>query len=133
MHDAANNRLISWAGHNDIQMIAPTNELSAFDLGTNTWTPLVIGDTYNNPAAGFCDFPVDFTNIDFESPERRYGAASALTDDGQVITFGGKTDCGIIDDVWTHDLATGMWTERSGATTGQSCPRAFAQCQQLCF
>lgn len=133
MYDAANNRLVSWAGHNDVQMIAPTNELLAFDLGSNTWSALVVGDTYNNPAGGFCDFPVDFTNVDFESPERRYGAATALTDDGQIITFGGKTDCGIIDDLWTHDLSTGEWTQRSSATKGESCVRAYQECQQLCF
>lgn len=131
VHDPATDRLLLWAGHDD-QELGNTNQLWAFDLAANTWDRLEKGDTYANAANGFCDFPADFTDPDLEAPERRYAGAAALAE-GELIVFGGKTDCGIINDVWAWEVGSAAWTERSPATAGEICLRAFAECESLCF
>jgi len=129
--DDDNNRVILFGGHDDGEL-GNTNQIWSFDLGTGAWTELSAGDVYANEALGQCDFPADFTTVDLESPERRYSAASAEVDGGLMI-FGGKTDCGVINDVWTWDFAAESWTENSSATSGEVCLRAFAECESLCF
>lgn len=131
-HDAAGDRLLVWAGHDDTDL-GNTNQLWAFDLVDQTWSQLAVGDVVAAGANGFCDFPADFVEPDLEAPERRYGAASALTDDGRLVTFGGKTDCGIINDLWTYDLTGAAWTRQLRATDGESCIRAYDDCSTLCF
>ena len=130
--DDERNRIVMFAGHDDGQL-GNTNQVWSFDLASETWTELKTGDVYANPALGQCDFPADFTDPDLDSPERRYAGAGAETDDGRLLVFGGKTDCGVINDVWTFDYATDSWTEHSSATSGEICLRAYAECESLCF
>ncbi len=129
-HDAALGRLVMFGGHDD-QELGNHNELWAFDLGTKAWDRVHKGDTANAPANGQCDFPEDFTNIDLESPERRNGFAYALSPAGDLYVFGGKTDCGLINDMWA--LTGDTWTSRVRATAGESCQRAYEDCSSLCF
>ncbi len=126
--------LLLWAGHDD-QALGNTNQLWDFDLTYNTWTELQHGDVYQSPAYGFCDFPADFTAPDLSAPERRYAGAAVLSDEALLI-FGGKTDCGQVNDLWSWDLDDQSWTERSAATFGEICARTFADpenCESLCF
>ena len=53
--------------------------------------------------------------------------------DGQLWIFGGKTDCGIINDVWSFSSSSETWTEQSPATSGEICLRAYAECETMCF
>jgi N-acetylneuraminic acid mutarotase len=134
LSDDENNRLLLWAGHDD-GALGNTNQLWVFDLSSNSWSQVEQGDTYENPAFGFCDFPSDFTDPDFDAPERRYFGAAALSQDSMYI-FGGKTDCGQVNDMWSWDLEDQTWTERSDATFGEICARTFADpasCESLCF
>jgi hypothetical protein len=119
-----------WAGHDD-KKLGNTNELWTFDLASGAWTQLTEGDVHNNDANGFCDFPADFVEPDLDAPERRYAHVGAWTGEG-FVTFGGKTDCGIINDAWTWSSADG-WHEASTATAGEICLRAFAECDTMCF
>lgn len=130
--DADRNRLLMFGGH-DSGELGNTNQLWAFDLGSNTWSEIHVGDVFANAASGQCDFPSDFTTPDFDSPERRYQFAFSATDDGRAVMFGGKTDCGVVNDIWTLDLASGAWSEESTATEGEICLRAFAECESLCI
>lgn len=130
--DPTNERLLMWAGH-DIGNLGNNNQLWAFDLGSGDWSVVREGDIYANPAEGTCDFPPDFTTPDFESPERRYMDASDVSEDGRVFIFGGKTDCGAVNDVWSLNMADATWTELSSATAGEICLRAFSECESLCF
>lgn len=129
--DEERGRLVVFGGHDD-GALGNNNQVWAFDLDSGSWTQLREGDVYANSGA-VCNLPSDFTDPDFDSPERRYTQASALTDDGQMIVFGGKTDCGVVDDIWAFDLASDTWTEWAGATTGEVCLRAYAECEGLCF
>ena len=134
LFDDVNQRLLMWAGHDD-QALGNTNELWAFDLADNAWAKLEAGDTFANSAFGFCDFPADFTDPDLSAPERRYAGAAAISDD-ELFIFGGKTDCGQVNDLWSWDLEDQTWTERSDATFGEICVRTFANpesCESLCF
>ena len=72
---------------------------------------------------------------DLSAPERRYAGAAAINGES-LIVFGGKTDCGQVNDLWTWDLGDETWTERSDATFGEICFRTFAHpedCESLCF
>ena len=130
--DDDRDRIILFGGHDDGEL-GNTNQVWAFDLASEAWTELSAGDVYNTPGEGICDFPADFTTPDLDSPERRYSAASAETDDGRLVIFGGKTDCGVVNDLWTYDFADQSWTEHSSATNGEICLRAFNECESLCF
>jgi hypothetical protein len=130
--DGVNDRYLVFGGH-DAGNLGNRNDLWAFDAGAGSWSQLGIGDTFANPAIGFCDFPKDFTNVDLASPERRsaHGQAAGA---GSLWVFGGKSDCGALDDVWSFD---GAWHERAAATEGEVCLRFFAdtqyECQGLCL
>ena len=132
LYDGAGNRLLLWSGHEDSQL-GNNNAVWAYDLGGGGWSQLEIGDVYNAPANGFCDFPADFVVPDLAAPERRNAGAAVLDDGGNMLIFGGKTDCGLINDVWSWSLAESSWQERSPATSGEICLRASAMCQTMCF
>ena len=119
-----------WAGHDD-KKLGNTNELWSFEVASGSWNQIVVGDVHNKDANGFCDFPADFVEPDLDAPERRYAHVGAWTGEG-FVTFGGKTDCGIINDAWTWSSAEG-WHEASTATAGEICLRAFAECETMCF
>ncbi len=132
LFDGAHNRLLLFGGHDDGNL-GNTNQVWAFDLDANTWSNIEAGDAYANSAFGFCDFPADFVEVDTEAPERRYFGAAAISDD-ELLIFGGKTDCGQINDLWGWDLSEGAWSERSSATFGEVCLRASAgDCSALCY
>lgn len=130
--DEAGDRLLLWAGHDDTSL-GNNNALWSFDLGGGGWSLVLEGDVQAADANGFCDFPAGFVTPDLAAPERRSAGGAVLDDAGQMLIFGGKTDCGLINDVWSWSLADGVWTERSPATTGEICLRAFANCQTMCF
>lgn len=131
--DGAHDQLLLWGAHED-NLLGNDNKLWSFDLAGGQWTLLVEGDVLQAEPAGFCDFPVDFVDPDLTAPERRSAGAGVLTDAGELVVFGGKTDCGIIDDVWSWSLADATWTNRIRATTGEICVRAFADgCTTMCF
>jgi len=132
VYDDPRDRLVLWAGHDDGQL-GNTNQLWAFDLQAAQWTELIEGDVLDNGSAGFCNFPSDFVTPDLASPERRDGGVAAVTGDGELIVFGGKSDCGLLDDVWTWPLDGGPWTNDARATTGEICPRSAQDCQSLCY
>lgn len=131
-YDAVADQLVVFAGHDD-QALGNHNELWTFDLGTSTWDRVRRGDVEDQGANGFCDFPADFTEVDLESPERRYSFASAMAPSGELYVFGGKTDCGIINDVWSFSMTDAAWSQRVRATFGESCTRAYTDCTTLCF
>jgi len=132
VYDEAGQRLLLWAGHDDTAL-GNTNTMWAWDLGGSGWAQVETGDVVNAPANGFCDFPADFVVPDLDAPERRSAGAAVLTDAGELLIFGGKTDCGLINDAWSWSLSEQVWTERSPATVGEICLRAYANCQTMCF
>jgi hypothetical protein len=130
MHDG--DKLLLWAGHDD-GALGNTNELWNFFLDVDAWERVIKGDKLNAGANGFCDFPEDFTDVDLESPERRNADATVRLPDGSIMTFGGKTDCGLVNDLWTWDPTTEEWSQQAPATAGESCVRNSDDCQSHCF
>jgi len=133
VHDAGGDRLLLWAGHDD-GSLGNTNEVWAFDLGSGAWSMLEEGDVQTNNANGFCDFPADFTDIDPDAPERRYAGVAVFTG-SELMVFGGKTDCGQTNDLWSYDPNQATWMERSAATFGEVCLRTTPEedCSTLCY
>ncbi len=130
-YDATSNSLLLFGGHDNTDL-GNTNQVYRYDLGEGRWYREEAGDTPNAGSNGFCDFPADFVDIDEDAPERRNAGASAMTGDGEMLIFGGKTDCGLVNDVWSYTLGSG-WSELSPATSGQACLRANQNCSSLCF
>jgi len=131
--DPTANRLLSWGAHEDNQL-GNNNKIWEFDLGSNSWTMLEEGDVLDNVSATFCNFPADFVIPAEGTPERRSAGVGVLTDDNELLIFGGKTDCGFVDDVWSWPLAGGPWNNRVRATQGEICVRAFAEgCDSMCM
>jgi hypothetical protein len=134
LYDGARDRVVLMGGHDDTSL-GNRNDLWVFDLASNEWDEVSAGDVVNPaaPEPGFCDFPVNFVNMEPGSPERRSG--HIMVDDGaRAVVFGGKTDCGIVDDVWSLDLETLAWEELLEPTVGQSCERAGIEgCDSFCF
>lgn len=134
VHDSERDAYVLFGGHDD-GMLGNRNDTWRFDPEGARWTLVSTGDTYANPARDFCDFPPDFTNIDTKAPERRNSHTLAWSDAcGHALVFGGKTDCGAIDDVWT--LAGDDWTEALPASEGEACARWREDpetCADMCF
>lgn len=130
--DYRDGKLVMFGGHDDTAL-GNTNQLWTYDIAGDDWTELVHGDVLSNSAVGFCDFPADFVEPDLSAPERRDANVAALSPEGELWIFGGKTDCGIVNDVWSWSLDGGAWTEHSSATAGEICQRAYAECTELCF
>ncbi|HHH28536.1 MAG TPA: hypothetical protein ENK57_09340 [Polyangiaceae bacterium] len=129
--DPDRGRVIMAFGH-DATNLGNSNDVWALDLAAGSWTELHPGDTPNAPAAGMCDFPPDFTIIEDGTPERRYSVGLAAAGD-HAYFFGGKADCGYLNDVWSMDLATGAWTSVRTSTGGEVCLRTGrTDCSGLC-
>ena len=131
-YDLEGDRLLVFGGHDDGEL-GNTNQVWSWHLTRERWREVRSGDTYANPPADFCDFPADFTAPDLDSPERRYLGTAATTGDGRMLVFGGKTDCGVINDLWSLDLASGTWAEQAAASSGEICLRTSQACTSLCF
>lgn len=124
--DESRDRLVLFAGHDpgaNASQLGNANDLWSFDLENRTWSQIRIGDTFNKPAFGFCDFPGDFTNADLASPERRAAHVFAGVDPGFAVTYGGNTDCGLANDTWSLDLSNDTWSQVTVSPSGMTCPR----------
>jgi N-acetylneuraminic acid mutarotase len=133
-YDETRGRLLVFGGHDD-QAMGERNDLTAFDTAQSRWSEARPGDLLQGSPRGFCDFPADFTAPDLEAPERRDGHFVGW-DEGRnlFITFGGKTDCGNINDIWELDPAKNAWTRAVPAFSGESCVRSGKKdCTSLCF
>ena len=124
-----------FGGHDD-QLLGNRNDTWVFNPLEGLWASIGGEDTYNRPANGFCDFPPDFTIVDRALPERRNAHSfswSQTCDHG--LLFGGKTDCGAINDVWRY-LPERGWENRELATEGELCHRWRSNpdnCSNMCF
>lgn len=131
-YDSQSDRYLMFGGHDD-KALGNRNDLWAFTPDNGQWLSIHIGDLPNKPANGQCSFPPDFTKIDGFSPERRYGGVFSAGADN-VWLHGGKTDCGVIDDMFRLDLKTYKWHEMTSSTVGNSCIRKGGlTCNDYCF
>lgn len=134
VHDTRTDAYLLFGGHDD-GALGNRDDTWRFDPDALAWTLVSEGDAWKKPARGFCDFPPDFADVDLAAPERRSAHSLAWSEGcGHALVFGGKTDCGAIDDVWA--LAGDSWTERVAATEGEACTRWRADpesCGDLCF
>lgn len=130
--DEDNGRILMAFGHDDTDL-GNRNGVWSLDVATDAWTQIHTGDVPNNPAMGMCDFPADFTIIEEGAPERRYSVGLANAGDHSYF-FGGKADCGYLNDVWSMDHASGDWTLVRASTSGEVCLRTGrTDCGSLCF
>ena len=133
VHDTVHDHYVVFGGHDD-QTLGNRNDLYLYDPTRDRWLREAEGDTFNKPANGPCDFPIDFVNVEAALPERRNAHSFVWSDCGHAVLFGGKTDCGAINDVWRYDGQT--WTEALPADEGEACLRFRNNpdnCQNLCF
>lgn len=133
IHDATFDHYVVFGGHDD-QLLGNRNDAWLFFPDTGTWATLDIGDEFNSPQIDVCEFPPDFTTINAEMPERRNYHTFVWSACDRGLVFGGKTDCGAANDVWSY--ADEAWEERWTATAGEVCVRFRANpdnCVNLCF
>lgn len=133
VHDTVHDHYVVFGGHDD-QTLGNRNDVYLYDPTRDRWLRESEGDTFNKPANGPCDFPIDFVNVEAALPERRNAHSLVWSDCGHAVLFGGKTDCGAINDVWRYDGQT--WTEAQAADEGEACLRFRNNpdnCQNLCF
>ena len=133
--DPTNGRVIMFAGHDDTA-VGNRNDVWSFDAGTGQWTSLRPGDTGAGVGcSSFCTCPPNFVDVDMESPERRgYHTLLAIPGEDRAILFGGKSDCGYLDDTWSLSLQDASWTEIEPAGQGEACKRSGQEgCTDLCY
>lgn len=132
--DAASGKLVLFGGHDDTPL-GNANDTWTFDPAGLAWTQVVAPESIVTPAAGFCSFPKDFTNVNTASPDRRSASAAGFDPKASTLyVFGGKTDCGLIDDAWGFSVSKGAWTRGVKALSGEACTRRDhpEQCTSLC-
>lgn len=149
-YDETQDRLILFAGH-DAGSLGNDNDLWSYDIANASWRRETAGDEYNpisctgdddcpstrtcGPGGvceqfGFCDFAADFATFDPNSPERRESHA-AVTAGDRMYMYGGRTDCGLVNDTWYLDLQTNQWIEVTPSFSGLTCWRSGRQdCDQ---
>lgn len=134
VHDTQNDVYVMFAGHDDTNL-GNVNDTWTFDPNTREWTTSAGADAFNRPANGFCDFPPDFTTVAPGTPERRNAHTMVYSQVcGHAITFGGKTDCGAVNDVWR--FGAGGWSNPVMASEGEACLRWRSNpdnCENMCF
>ncbi len=133
--DSKQNRLVVFGGHDD-GAVGNNNDTWSFDPASKKWTELVPAETVKTPAPQFCLFPPDFTVPNLQAPDRRSAHAAVLDEaSGRWLVYGGKTDCGNVDDVWSFDLTTNQWQTEVPSTVGEACVRGknAGQCSTLCI
>lgn len=132
-YDPVNEQYVLFGGHDDTNL-GNKNDTWFFDPATGQWTEHLEGDILNSQPNGFCDFPADFTLVEQESPERRNGHVFVAGPTG-AYTMGGKTDCGIVDDLARFDFETQSWEVLTRATAGEVCLRKGGgdTCSSMCL
>lgn len=131
-HDVAGGRFMIAFGH-DGTAIGNRNDVYALDLATSTWSNVRPGDAYGGAPGGMCMFPADFTTPEEGAPERRYSFV-AVQNATSGFVIGGKTDCGVVNDVVGLDLGAGAWTSLRPTTGGEACNRSGRLgCTTLCY
>ena len=134
VEDRARKRITMFAGHDD-SSVGHRNDVWVFN-SQNEWKRLNPGDTGTGAGcARFCACSPDFVKVDPNSPERReYQTFVPVIGEDRAILFGGKTDCGYIDDTWSLHLNTFKWTKVNDASKGEACKRTGrANCTELCY
>lgn len=132
-YDAVNQVYVLFGGHDDTNL-GNKNDMWFFDPATGQWSEHFEGDILDGEPNGVCDFPVDFTIVEAESPERRNGHVFVAGPNG-AYTMGGKTDCGIVDDLAYFDFEARSWDVLTRATAGEVCLRRGGgdSCTSLCL
>lgn len=134
IYDVASDRVVLFGGHDDGE-VGNNNDTWSFELSERSWSAVVAPETVSEPALGFCNFPPNFTEPNLEAPDRRSAHLAALDKQrGEWFIFAGKTDCGIINDIWVYDLARDAWLKRQPSTVGEACVRSENpdRCVALC-
>ncbi len=135
MFDATANRFLVFGGHDD-GAVGNNNDTWAWDTGAKKWTAIVPPETVKTNPPSFCLFPPDFTTPNLAAPDRRSSQLAVLDSTRSAWTiFGGATDCGFIDDVWSFDLKKNSWARVDKAHIGEACVRGDnpMQCTTLCL
>ncbi len=132
-YDPVNQQYLLFGGHDDTNL-GNKNDTWFFDPASGQWTEHLTGDIPNAPANGVCDFPADFTTIEEASPERR-NAHVFSTGPTAAYAMGGKTDCGVIDDLVRFNFETQDWEVLTRAIEGEVCLRKGGgdTCSSLCL
>jgi hypothetical protein len=128
-------QIVLFAGHDETS-VGHRNDLWILNSAAGLWSALKKGDTGTGTGcASFCSCEPDFVEVDIQSPERRqYHSLVAIPGKNQAILFGGKGDCGYLDDTWKLDLASFQWTEIEPASQGEACKRTGRDnCTDLCY
>jgi hypothetical protein len=132
--DTVGSRLVIFGGHDDGD-VGNNNDTWAFDTKGKTWSKIVPPETVKTMPVGACTFPPDFTTPNLMAPDRRSSTLAVLDSARASWTiFGGATDCGLIDDVWSFDIGKGSWSNVLKARVGEACLRGAnpSQCTTLC-
>lgn len=133
--ESAGDRYILFGGHDD-GVLGNRNDLWVYTRGADVWGRASAGDELNPaaPAPGFCDFPTNFVIYLENTPERRSMHLAVSDGNGHALILGGKTDCGIVDDVWELTLGDFSWELLMEPTVGVSCERyGIEGCDAFCF
>jgi len=134
MFDPRSKKLFMFGGHDSTE-VGNQNDTWSYDPATDAWENITPAARRNEPPLDTCSFPVDFVLPQAGVPERRSAHLSAFDSRrGEWLLFGGKTDCGIINDVWIFDPRRLAWSELFTATAGESCNRRddVVQCVAMC-
>ena len=136
VEDQENGKIIMFAGHDETR-VGHRNDVWRFDMNNRKWAPVIAGDSGadGEQCEAFCSCPADFVSVDVNSPERRqYHSFISIYGEQRAILFGGKGDCGYLDDTWSFGFEEGAWTEVEPAGQGEACKRTGQEgCTDLCY
>jgi len=135
VEDVEGERILMFAGHDDTN-VGHRNDVWEYDTANQQWRGVIAGDSgAGQGCTRFCECPPDFVQVDVNSPERRqYHMFEPIPDEQRAILFGGKGDCGYLDDTWSFSFEDDEWIEIEPAGQGEACMRTGQEgCTDLCY
>ena len=135
VEDVTHQRLLLFGGHDDTS-IGHRNDVWAFYPIEREWVELQPGDLgAGEGCSSFCSCPPAFVDVDANAPERRqYTTFQNIWNEDRAILFGGKGDCGYLDDTWSFSFTEDQWFEVDPAGQGEACMRTGQEgCTDLCY
>ncbi len=111
-------------GYDALGQIGVLNDLWRYNIATNMWTWMSGQQVVNMLGNyGLLQIPAA-TN---EPPPKSESSASWTSNAGDLWMFGGSNFIGYLNDMWSYNINTNMWTWMSGANTVGALPNFGTQ------
>jgi hypothetical protein len=92
------------------------NDLWKYDTTAKEWTWMGGSTSANQPGSYGTQGVAATSNM----PSARYAQSQVVDASGNLWVFGGRSNAGLLNDLWKYNVATGQWTWESGSSSANN-------------